>query len=165
MHHTEEEGEKHMLQEYILSVLDVSEIGCKRLRWMLQRYIECCNGYTHILHRPVPYISPVFFGRMLQMCLSGCCICFTRMLRVFFYLDIAYVCNVFRCFDKYFRSMFQVFHLSSFVFFQALASGCLKVDRACATNLHLVSVDQIFRWCFSPPWQEDHALQQWSMAA
>jgi hypothetical protein len=26
-------------------------------------------------------------------------------------------------------------------------------------------VDQIFRWCFSPPWQEDHALQQWSMAA
>jgi hypothetical protein len=30
-------------------------------------------------------------------CLSRCCICFTHMLQIF-YLDVAYVCNCFRCF-------------------------------------------------------------------
>jgi hypothetical protein len=37
-------------------------------------------------------LSPMF---MLQVCLSGCCICFTHILEVF-YLDVAYVCNIFR---------------------------------------------------------------------
>ena len=55
-----------------------------------------------------------FFIRMMQVCLFGCCICFTHMLQVF-YLDVAYVfaivSSVFRCFYKCFRCMFQVFHL------------------------------------------------------
>jgi hypothetical protein len=43
----------------------------------------------------------LFSTRMLQVRLSVCCICFTHMLQVF-YLDVAYVCNVFQVF-------FQVF--------------------------------------------------------
>jgi hypothetical protein len=60
---------------------------------------------------------------MLLICYKGC----THMLQVFylyvelqvFYLDVAYVCNGFYVFSgvffKCFRSMFQVFHLSSFL--------------------------------------------------
>ena len=70
----------------------------------------CCKRLFQMFH--------LFFKRTLQVCLSGCCICFTYMLQVF-YLDVAYVFNdfssVFRCFCKCFRHMFQVFHLSSFI--------------------------------------------------
>jgi hypothetical protein len=74
-------------------------------------------------------LSPIFhlcFGRMLQVCLSICCICFTHILHVF-YLDIAYVCNGFqvflyvcfcKCFKRHvssvstvFRRMLQLLHL------------------------------------------------------
>ena len=58
----------------------------------------------------------MFFGRILQVCLSRCCICFTHMLHVF-YLDVAYDCNDFQVFlgvfFKCFRSMLQVFQLPS----------------------------------------------------
>jgi hypothetical protein len=51
---------------------------------------------------------------MLQVGLSGCCICFTHMLQAF-YLDVVYVCNDFQVFlgifCKCFRKMFQVFPL------------------------------------------------------
>jgi hypothetical protein len=54
------------------------------------------------------------FRRKLQVCLFGCCICFTHMLQIF-YLDVVYVCNGFqvfsRCFCKCFRCMLQVFQL------------------------------------------------------
>ena len=85
-----------------------------------------------------------FFRCILQVCLTGCCICFTHMLQVF-YLDVAYVCNesvlsrcyvclqwfsnVFRCFCKCFRRMLQVFHLSSFCMLQLLHMDVSKVDR------------------------------------
>jgi hypothetical protein len=45
------------------------------------------------------------FRRMLQVCLSECCICFTYMLQVF-YLDVVYVAMVFKRFSGAF---FQVF--------------------------------------------------------
>jgi hypothetical protein len=52
-----------------------------------------------------PMFHLFFFRHMLQVCLSGCCICFTRILQVF-YLDVAYVCNcfssVFMCFKRMF---------------------------------------------------------------
>ena len=47
-----------------------------------------------------PNISSVFFRRMLQMCLSGCCICFTHILHVF-YLDVAYICKGFQVFSTF----------------------------------------------------------------
>jgi hypothetical protein len=41
----------------------------------------CCKRLFQIFH--------LFFRRMLQMCLFGCCICFTHMLQVF-YLNVAH---------------------------------------------------------------------------
>jgi hypothetical protein len=69
-----------------------------------------------------PMFHLFFFRRMLQMCLSGCCICFTYILQVF-YLDVAYVCNclscVFACVSGAYYECFscfvcilQLFHLS-----------------------------------------------------
>jgi hypothetical protein len=49
----------------------------------------CCKRF-------VTNVSSMFSGRM-QVCLSGCCICFTHTLHVF-YLDVAYGCDVFKCF-------------------------------------------------------------------
>ena len=42
----------------------------------------CCKRLFQMFH--------LFFKRMLQLCLSGCYICFTHMLQVF-YLNIAYI--------------------------------------------------------------------------
>ena len=42
----------------------------------------CCKRLFSMFH--------LFFRRMLQVCLSECCICFTHMLQVFC-LDVAYV--------------------------------------------------------------------------
>jgi hypothetical protein len=42
----------------------------------------CCKRLFQIFH--------LFFRRMLQACLIGCCICFTHILQLF-YLDVAYV--------------------------------------------------------------------------
>ena len=44
----------------------------------------CCNRLFPMFH--------LFFRYMLQVCLSGYCICFTHMLQVF-YLNVAYFCN------------------------------------------------------------------------
>jgi hypothetical protein len=57
-----------MLQAYVSSVLDVSEV-C----------FICASG------------------RMLQVCLSRCCMCFSRSLHVF-YLDVVYGSNDFQVF-------------------------------------------------------------------
>ena len=61
----------------------------------------CCKRLFPMFH--------LFFRRMLQVCLSGCCICFTHMLQVFC-LDVANACNGFRvffsCFCKCFRGIF-----------------------------------------------------------
>jgi hypothetical protein len=68
----------------------------------------CCNGCTRMLQTSVSNVSFVFQTYVAE-CLSGCCICFTHMLQVF-YLDVACVFNgfkcFFRCFCKCFRRMF-----------------------------------------------------------
>jgi hypothetical protein len=46
----------------------------------------CCKRLFPLFH--------LFFKRMLQVCLSGCCIYFKHMLQVFC-LDVAYICNGF----------------------------------------------------------------------
>jgi hypothetical protein len=48
----------------------------------------------------------LFFYTFVVSVLFGCCICFTRMLQVF-YLDVTYVCNVF----LEFSSVLQVFEM------------------------------------------------------
>jgi hypothetical protein len=66
-------------------------------------------------------VSSVFSGRMLQVCLFRCCICFTHTLHVF-YLNVAYGCTgsqkvfsgvLFKCS----RSMFEVFQLFSDLYY------------------------------------------------
>jgi hypothetical protein len=56
----------------------------------------CCKHLLLMFH--------LFFICMLQECLSGYCICFIHMLQVF-YLDVAYVCNGFKCFFTVFASV------------------------------------------------------------
>jgi hypothetical protein len=48
-----------------------------------------------------PMFYYFFFIHMLQVCLSGSCICFTHMLQMF-YLDVAYVWKGFKCFSGVF---------------------------------------------------------------
>ena len=66
---------------------------------------------------------------MLLECLSGCCICFTHMLKIF-YVDVVYVCNGFKCF---FSGVFASVSDACFKCFICLRmhvvnvlSGCLK---------------------------------------
>ena len=70
----------------------------------------------------------LFFRRMLQVCLSVCCICFTQMLQVF-YLDVAYVCNglqVFSCvFAIVLDSCFKCF-IDLQTYIASVASGYFK---------------------------------------
>jgi hypothetical protein len=47
---------------------------------------------TMVVHVCCKRLSSMF--HMLQVCLFGCCICFTHMLHVF-YLDVVFVCNGF----------------------------------------------------------------------
>ena len=69
---------------------------------------------------------------MLQVCLSGCCICFTHMLQVF-NLNVAYVSNGFMYFFGVFASIsdacFNSTTLSVFRhMLQVLYRNVLKVD-------------------------------------
>jgi hypothetical protein len=79
---------------------------------------KCFRGMLQVFHtdvtkvdRDVAYVamgvhvcckrlSPMFscfYRCMLQVCLSGGCICYTHMLQVF-YLNVTYVCNEFSSF-------------------------------------------------------------------
>jgi hypothetical protein len=62
-------------------------VSCRCCKSRLECYI-CCNGYIRMLQVSVPNVSSIFFIRMLQVYLSGCCIYFTHKLEVF-YLDVA----------------------------------------------------------------------------
>jgi hypothetical protein len=64
-------------------------------------YVAWC---TRMLQRSVTNVSSVFSRRMLQVCLSGCSICFTHTLHVF-YLDVGYGCNGFQVFSGVFSSV------------------------------------------------------------
>jgi hypothetical protein len=68
----------------------------------------CCKLLFPMFH--------LFFRRLLQVCLSGCYICFTHMFTSVLSGYCVCFCNGFRCFCKCFRRMFQMFHLSSDLF-------------------------------------------------
>jgi hypothetical protein len=52
--------------------------------------------YTYVASFCCQCLICVFSRHTLQLCLFGCCICFTHMLQVF-YLDVAYVLQWFSC--------------------------------------------------------------------
>jgi hypothetical protein len=89
-------------------------------------------GCTCILQLSVPSVLSVLLDVCCKVCLSGCCICFTHMLQVF-YLDVTCVCNDFQTFFKCFFQLFQK-HVSSVssIFrrmLQLLHLDVSKVDR------------------------------------
>jgi len=98
---------------HIAYVAIVSEAYCKRIFRVFQMFQR--------------YVSSMFSGRMLQVCLSGRCIYFTHTLHVF-YLDVAYGCNGFKCvlvvFFKCFISMFCFNCLQMYI--TTVVFGCLK---------------------------------------
>jgi hypothetical protein len=127
---------------------------------MLHLFSEaCCNSMFRVFQR---YVSSVFSGSMLQLCLSRCCICFTHMLHVF-YSDVAYGCNGFQA---CFRCVFQVFrkHVSSVsTVFRHMVQPyfyVLKVDRV----LHLSS-SHLLLHRLSRSRQDIYANEGWAMGA
>jgi hypothetical protein len=78
----------------------------------------CCKGMFQVFQMFQKYMSSVFSGRMLHMCLSGCCICFIHTLHMF-YLDVAYGYNNFQVFQlssDYFRPIESVVFFFTFRF-------------------------------------------------
>ena len=64
----------------------------------VDRDIAYVSMFVHVCCKSLLLLFYLCFsGRMLQVCLSGCCIYFTHTLHVF-YLDIAYICNSFQVF-------------------------------------------------------------------
>jgi hypothetical protein len=97
----------------------------------------CCNGCICMLQVLVPNVSSAFCKRMLQVGLSGCCICFTHTLQAF----LSRCCVCLQWFSSVFRCFLQVFqkHVSSvsFVFkymLQALHLDVSKVDQILYTR-------------------------------
>jgi hypothetical protein len=95
-----------MLQAYVLIVSDVC---CKCFIWMFQKWIEM----LHMLQWLDTYVASVcskcficFFIRMLQMCLSRCCICFHTYVASVLSRCCVWFAMIFMCF-------LQVFYLSS----------------------------------------------------
>jgi hypothetical protein len=87
------------------------------LQWLYTNVASVCS-----------YCFICVFEHMLQVYLSGCCICFTYMLQVF-YLDVAYVCNSFMCFQV-FLQVFQMHILSvSSIFIRMLQMLYLDVSK------------------------------------
>jgi hypothetical protein len=65
----------YILQVYVPNVSHVSDLCCKRFIWMLhifQTYVTSIYSKCFIC-----------FRHMLQMCLSGCCSCYTHVANVY----------------------------------------------------------------------------------
>ena len=103
-----------VFEAFQMYVAIVSEACCKRIFRVFQRYV-----------------SSVFFGRMLQVCLSRYCICFTQTLHVF-YLDVVYGCNGFQVFWVLFSSVSTAFRRM----LQLLYLDVSKVDRVLHLSAH-----------------------------
>jgi hypothetical protein len=77
-----------------------------------------------------------FFRRMLQMCLFGCCICFTHMLQLF-YLDVAHAFTIaFQVFSDVFTSFLDASSKCS-ICLQMYVANVSKVDRVLLLRTHL----------------------------
>jgi hypothetical protein len=60
----------------------------------------------HASQESVPNVSSISLTYVVSV-LSGCCLCFTHMLQVF-YLEVAYACNGFQVFSCVLR-LFQTY--------------------------------------------------------
>jgi hypothetical protein len=121
-----------MFQRYVVSVsMDVAKVDRDVLYVAMVVHV-CCKSLFQMFH--------LFFKRMLQVCLSRCCICFTHMLQVF-YLDVAYVFQwLFKCFHVF----LQVFQTQasnvSFIFrrlFVNVSFRCFKNRSGVAARTYL----------------------------
>ena len=91
------------------------------------------------------YVSSVFSGHMLQVCLSGCV---THTMHMF-YLDVAYGCNSFQVLSGVFSSVSTAFrHM-----LQLLYLDVSKIDRV----LHLSSPSAASSRCVLLPTSVGHA--------
>jgi hypothetical protein len=68
--------------------IDVAKVD-RDVAYVAMVVYVCCKCLFLMFH--------LLFRRMLQSCLSGCCICFTHMLQVF-YVDVHMFTMVFMCF-------------------------------------------------------------------
>jgi hypothetical protein len=80
-----------MLQTYVLGVSDVSLIYVAMFhKDVVKVYRDMLQWlYTYVASFCSQCVSSVF-QMYVQVCLFGCCICFTHILQVF-YLDVTYV--------------------------------------------------------------------------
>ena len=104
---------KSMFQVFNMFHLDVAIISCGCCKSRSGCCI-CCNRYTRMLQAFVHIVS-VVFQRMLQVCLSKCCICFIWMLYIFcnsffkrlgVFISVSDVCcKCFNCFRAYIENV------------------------------------------------------------
>jgi hypothetical protein len=121
-----------MLQTYVSIVANISEVvvsvsyRCCKSR---KGYCICFSGYTRILQAFVSNVSSVFFRRMLQVFLFGCCVCFTHMFASVFVRMLHMFCNDFLSVLAVFASVSDAC-FECFIFLQThvakVSSGCLK---------------------------------------
>jgi hypothetical protein len=131
----ENECSKHMF-------LNVLEVCCKCFHMdatKVDRNISYVAMAVYICCKRMFQMFYLFFKRILKVCLSVCCICFTNILQVF-YLDVAYdFVWILKCFQV-FLQVFQT-HVSSFRMPSNVnaSSGCFKFSYAFKC--------QCFTWC------------------
>jgi hypothetical protein len=102
----------HVFQMFQQSVASASYECCKSISGCS----TCCNGCARMLQAPILNVSSVFLRRILQVCLSKCCICFYT-----YDVSVSSGCCIclqrfqvfFRCFCKCFRHRFQMLDLFS----------------------------------------------------
>jgi hypothetical protein len=82
-----------VLQVYISNASPVLDLCCKCFIWMLHIFqIYVASVYSKCF---------IYFRRMLQVCLFGCCSCYAHMLQT-------YVCKCFTCFRRRLQKYFYV---------------------------------------------------------
>ena len=133
-----------MLQAYVLSISDVSDVCCKCFVWLLQsrsRCCICCNACTRMLQASISNVSSVFsyacckcvyldVAYVSHICcnvLYGCCVCFAMVFKCFHVFLQVFQTRV-SSVSRAFRRMFQMLHLDVSkvhrVFFLLVATGC-----------------------------------------
>jgi hypothetical protein len=84
----------------------------------------------------VTNVSSMFSEHMLQVCLSGCCICFIHTLHMF-YLDVVYGCNGFQVLDVFSSGLEACF--KCFIYLQTYIATVVFVCYKSNRVLHLSS--------------------------
>ena len=93
----------------------------------------------HVYCKCMFQMCHLFFIRMFQVCLFGCCICFIHMLQVF-YLDVAYVLQ---CFSGGFASVSDTCLKCFICMLQVLHLDVSNVDRLLHPLLTLIVVSSV----------------------